>query len=189
MTDNDAIFSAVGAGVAPISFHRPDKLNALTPAMLQIFFAKVDAAESDTSVRVNLITGFGRGFSAGLDLNGIGGGVSNDSGQSAVAQGGPAQWPAQWPAHWDDSVGPALGTNSGGGWNKRVFPRKPMIAAINESLRIEMLCEQGSRAVTSRHRSATFGLPCTVEDQYCPRRCGHAQLTFHDVISASEGVH
>ena len=64
MTDNDAIFSAVGEGVAPISFNRPDKLNALTPAMLQIFFAKVDAAASDTSVRVNLITGFCRGFSA-----------------------------------------------------------------------------------------------------------------------------
>jgi hypothetical protein len=185
MTDNDAIFSAVGEGVAPISFNRPDKLNALTPAMLQIFLAKVDAAASDTSVRVNLITGFGRGFSAGLDLSVIGGGVSNDPGQSAVAQGGPAQWPAQW----DDSVGPALGTNFGGGWNKLVFPRKPTIAAINESLRIEMLCEQGRRAVTSRHRSATFGLPCTFADQPCPRRCGHAQLTFHDVISASEAVH
>jgi len=43
MTDNDAIFSAVGEGIAPISFNRPDKLNALTPAMLQIFLAKVDA--------------------------------------------------------------------------------------------------------------------------------------------------
>ena len=181
MTDSDAILYAVDEGAATISFNRPDKLNALTPAMLQKFFAKVDAAASESILRVSPITGVGRGFSAGLDLSVIGGGVSNDPGQSAVLQAGPAQW--------DDSVGPALGADFGGGWNKLVMPRKPTISAINESLRLEMLCEQGRRAVTSRHQSATFGLPCTVEDQPCPRRCGHAQLTFHDVISASEGVH
>lgn len=87
MTDSDAILDAVGEGVATISFNRPDKLNALTPAMLQKFFAKVDAAASDTSVHGILITGVGREFSAGLDLSVIGGGVSNDPGQSAVAQG------------------------------------------------------------------------------------------------------
>lgn len=43
MTDNDAILYAVDEGVATISFNRPDKLNAMTPAMLQKFFAKVDA--------------------------------------------------------------------------------------------------------------------------------------------------
>lgn len=43
LTDSDAIMDAVGEGVATISFNRPDKLNALTPVMLQKFFAKVDA--------------------------------------------------------------------------------------------------------------------------------------------------
>lgn len=43
MTDSDAILCAFDEGVATISFDRPDKLNALTPVMLQKFFAKVDA--------------------------------------------------------------------------------------------------------------------------------------------------
>jgi enoyl-CoA hydratase/carnithine racemase len=43
MTDSDAILYPVDEGVATISFNRPDNLNALTPAMLKIFFAKVDA--------------------------------------------------------------------------------------------------------------------------------------------------
>jgi enoyl-CoA hydratase/carnithine racemase len=123
MTDNDAILHAVDDGVATISFNRPDKLNALTPGMLQQFFSKVDLAASDPGVRVILITGVGRGFSAGLDLSVIGSGGSEDPGPDSGATVGPAQW--------DDSVGPALGTNFGSGWNKLVMSRKPTIAAIN----------------------------------------------------------
>jgi enoyl-CoA hydratase/carnithine racemase len=121
MTDNDVILYAVDEGVATISFNRPDKLAALTPAMHQKFLAKADAAASDTSVRVILITGSGREFSPGPNLSVTGGGVSNDPGLSAVAQDGPAQWA--------DSVGTALSASFGGGWNKLVMSGKAPIAA------------------------------------------------------------
>ena len=74
MSDNDMLY-AVADGVATITFNRPDKLNALTPAMLGQFFAHVDAAAADPAVRVIVITGAGRGFCAGLDLAVIGSGV------------------------------------------------------------------------------------------------------------------
>ena len=59
------------AGVADVRLNRPDKYNALSPAM---FDAITDAGESlldDKSVRAVVISGNGRGFCAGLDFSGF----------------------------------------------------------------------------------------------------------------------
>ncbi|MBO6693538.1 MAG: enoyl-CoA hydratase/isomerase family protein, partial [Parvibaculum sp.] len=72
MADSLVLY-AVDAGVATITFNRPDKLNALTPDMLNAFFDYVAEAGRDPAVRVIVVTGAGRGFSAGLDLGVIGG--------------------------------------------------------------------------------------------------------------------
>ncbi|MEX2658669.1 MAG: enoyl-CoA hydratase-related protein, partial [Acidimicrobiales bacterium] len=56
-------------GVAHVRLDRPDKVNALDPAM---FSAIVEAGESlkrDTSVRAVVLSGAGRGFCAGLDFS------------------------------------------------------------------------------------------------------------------------
>lgn len=55
-------------GVADVRLNRPEKLNALDPAM---FAALVDTGEqlkADPSVRAVVLSGEGRGFCAGLDL-------------------------------------------------------------------------------------------------------------------------
>jgi enoyl-CoA hydratase/carnithine racemase len=78
MSEHDQIGYGVDHGVATITFNRPEKLNALTPAMLQLFFTAVRRAAADPECRVIVITGAGRGFCAGLDLSVIGaGGTSN----------------------------------------------------------------------------------------------------------------
>ncbi|MBP2366237.1 crotonase/enoyl-CoA hydratase family protein [Pseudonocardia parietis] len=58
----------VDAGVATITLHRPDKLNAFTSTMARELVAAFDATDADEDVRVVLLTGEGRGFCAGADL-------------------------------------------------------------------------------------------------------------------------
>jgi enoyl-CoA hydratase/carnithine racemase len=122
MTDDSSILYALDAGVATLTFNRPDKLNALTPAMLEQFFACVIRASADPDVRVIVVTGAGRGFSAGMDLSIIGTGRSSDRGE-------PAELPP--PPQWADDIGPSLQRYYSGGWNALITSRKPTIAAVN----------------------------------------------------------
>jgi len=55
--------------LAWLSLNRPDKLNAISPAMIEELNHALDRAESDPEVRVILLTGEGRAFSAGFDLD------------------------------------------------------------------------------------------------------------------------
>lgn len=55
--------------VAVITLNRPDKLNAISPAVVGELHAALDRAETDDAVRVILLRGEGRAFSAGFDLD------------------------------------------------------------------------------------------------------------------------
>jgi len=66
--------------VAVLTFNRPDKLNALTPALFREAIDAIDAALSQ-GARALVITGEGRAFSSGADLTGEGtGGFPADLG-------------------------------------------------------------------------------------------------------------
>jgi 2-(1,2-epoxy-1,2-dihydrophenyl)acetyl-CoA isomerase len=56
-------------GYRVITFNRPDRLNALNETMHLALRAAIAEAESDATCRALLITGAGRGFCAGQDLN------------------------------------------------------------------------------------------------------------------------
>lgn len=58
--------------VATITLHRPDALNAITPTMLEELDVALAAIENDPTVRVVVLTGSGRAFSAGVDLKALG---------------------------------------------------------------------------------------------------------------------
>ena len=55
--------------VAVITLNRPDKLNAWTPDMSAGYLDALDNATHDPGVRVLVVTGAGRGFCAGADMN------------------------------------------------------------------------------------------------------------------------
>ncbi|MEI7804066.1 MAG: 2-(1,2-epoxy-1,2-dihydrophenyl)acetyl-CoA isomerase PaaG [Hyphomicrobiales bacterium] len=57
------------AGYRVITLNRPDRLNAFNEAMHLALRAALDDAEKDESCRALLITGAGRGFCTGQDLN------------------------------------------------------------------------------------------------------------------------
>ena len=123
MSDQDLIGYSVDEGVATILFNRPEKLNALTPAMLSLFLRTVRRAASDPAARVILVTGAGRSFCAGLDLGVIGTGGSDLPASEAVS--------TPLPPQWGDDVGLDLSRFFSGGWNELITSRKPTIAAIN----------------------------------------------------------
>ena len=55
--------------VAVLTLNRPDKLNAINVAMIADLSRELDAAEADDSVRVIVVRGAGKAFSAGFDLD------------------------------------------------------------------------------------------------------------------------
>ena len=56
--------------VATITLNRPEKLNALNPALVAELIAAFERARDDDEVRAVVLTGTGRAFSAGADLSG-----------------------------------------------------------------------------------------------------------------------
>jgi enoyl-CoA hydratase len=56
-------------GVALARLNRPDKLNAINPAMIADLRELTAAVRNDKSVRVLVLTGAGRAFSAGADIS------------------------------------------------------------------------------------------------------------------------
>jgi enoyl-CoA hydratase/carnithine racemase len=97
-------------GVLTITLNRPDRLNAWTPTMGLELMAAFDAADADDAVRAIIVTGAGRGFCAGADL-----------------QAGGATF-AQREREGEDPVP----RDGGGRLVLRIFDcTKPVIAAIN----------------------------------------------------------
>ncbi|MGD9701556.1 MAG: enoyl-CoA hydratase/isomerase family protein [Acidimicrobiia bacterium] len=59
-------------GVTQITLNRPERLNAMTAALVGDLHRALDEVAADPECRVVVLTGAGRGFCAGLDLSGFG---------------------------------------------------------------------------------------------------------------------
>jgi enoyl-CoA hydratase/carnithine racemase len=70
MTYEDVLYR-VEDGIAVITLNRPDRLNAWRAEMDRDVRAAMKAASSDEAVRVIVLTGAGRGFCAGADMNNL----------------------------------------------------------------------------------------------------------------------
>jgi enoyl-CoA hydratase/carnithine racemase len=108
-------------GVAVISLNRPAALNAYTAAMGQSLKRAVADAVADGAVRVIVITGAGRGFCAGADMNLL---------QNIPAGGRVTQLP-EVKFDFYSGLGPDIGAHYGGRFGYLLQARKPVIAAIN----------------------------------------------------------
>jgi len=67
------------AGYAVLTLNRPEKLNALSMQLRGEFVAAIEELRRDPAVRVLILTGAGRAFCAGLDLNELSKAESNSS--------------------------------------------------------------------------------------------------------------
>jgi 2-(1,2-epoxy-1,2-dihydrophenyl)acetyl-CoA isomerase len=68
-TDETTVLVSTQGAVRVLTLNRPAALNSFTAAMYEALPQALDAAAADASVRAVVITGAGRGFCAGQDLN------------------------------------------------------------------------------------------------------------------------
>ncbi len=59
----------ISEGIATVTLNRPDKLNAWTRLMEKEVREAMESADNDDAVRVIILTGAGRGFCAGADMD------------------------------------------------------------------------------------------------------------------------
>jgi enoyl-CoA hydratase/carnithine racemase len=147
------VLCSVEHGVATVTLNRPHRMNAWTREMEELYFATLDGLAADADVRAIVVTGAGRGFCPGLDMEDLAG----------ASQGREARDASRTMLH-------ALGI------------MKPMVAAINGAcagigLIQALACDvrfaaSGARITTSFARRglvAEFGAPWFLE-----RIVGHA---------------
>ncbi len=66
---SDVVLYEQRGAVALLTLNRPDRLNAWTDALGERYFDLLDRAADDPAVRVIVVTGAGRGFCAGADMD------------------------------------------------------------------------------------------------------------------------
>lgn len=64
----DRVSIKISEGVADVRLARPDKMNALDPAMFAGIIAAIARLEKEPGLRAVVLSGEGRGFCAGLDM-------------------------------------------------------------------------------------------------------------------------
>jgi len=69
--DFETITYTTSGGVARITLHRPDRLNAISPELLRDLDRACAAVEGDAGARVVTLTATGRAFCAGADLRAV----------------------------------------------------------------------------------------------------------------------
>ncbi len=117
--DFETILYDIEDGVLTITLNRPDRLNAFNTTMMQEMIAALDAADADDAVRAIIVTGAGRGFCAGADLEK--GGETFDY-ESRADRDGAAE----------SAEGKLAPRDGGGLLTLRLYEcRKPVIAAVN----------------------------------------------------------
>ncbi|MEN9504444.1 MAG: hypothetical protein RI958_370 [Actinomycetota bacterium] len=78
-------------GIALITLNRPERLNAWNGELASRYFEYLDQAAADPAVKVIVVTGAGKGFCAGADMDTLQGIGGNPGGGADSAAGGRAQ--------------------------------------------------------------------------------------------------
>jgi enoyl-CoA hydratase len=79
-------------GVTRIRMNRPDRLNALTPPMLNELKQTLTRISLDDSCRVVIMTGAGRGFCSGVDLGYVDAAATDNKGKPVRLMSGQWEW-------------------------------------------------------------------------------------------------
>jgi enoyl-CoA hydratase/carnithine racemase len=148
MHHTDVLYE-VSQRIATITLNRPERLNAYTASLGAQLRAAMRRASDDAGVRVIILTGAGRGFCAGADMDNLSAGTA--SGGATLA----AENPDAAPPPFDAASSPDYQTTHS------YFPAvpKPIIAAINGAcaglgLVYALYCDQRFAAAGAKFTTA-----------------------------------
>lgn len=135
--------------VATITLNRPERLNALTQRLLAELRHALAQAEAEERVVGIVLTGEGRGFSAGMDTDAL-------AADASVGQSERESIPSELEAHPGD---PHMGDDFQVTFGYLLSIRKPMIAAVNGAcaglgMSIACLCDLRFAAPEAIFRTA-----------------------------------
>ena len=117
-TDKELLYS-VEDSIATITLNRPERMNALTPALEAELHRTFDQADADRAVRVIILTGAGRAFCAGYD--------QGQTGKSGTRHSDPkGKSHADFIEFWQRNDAGRVGQ-----WTHMWRLGKPIIAAVN----------------------------------------------------------
>ncbi|MEM7190125.1 MAG: enoyl-CoA hydratase [Pseudomonadota bacterium] len=125
----ESILFDLNERIATITLNRPDRLNAWTPQMASEVRDAVETAGNDPEARVIVITGAGRGFCAGADMDALRS-IEPDRAanpEDANENRGDQSLGVKFP----NAPGPDLGAAYPGRFGYLYACPKPIIAAIN----------------------------------------------------------
>jgi enoyl-CoA hydratase/carnithine racemase len=88
MGATDELLYEVNDSIGVITFNRPDRMNTITPKMLNALSERLLEADADANVRVIVLTGNGRAWCAGLDVAAAvsGEGIGGDGAAGATGE-------------------------------------------------------------------------------------------------------
>lgn len=148
MSETEVLYD-VAQRIATITLHRPERLNAYTTRLGAQLRAAMRRAADDPGVRVIILTGAGRGFCAGADMDSLAQGTAS-AGATLTAEN-----PQALPPPFDATSSPDYQTPHS------YFPAvpKPIIAAINGAcaglgLVYALYCDQRFAAAGARFTTA-----------------------------------
>jgi enoyl-CoA hydratase/carnithine racemase len=166
MTDFTQILYEVTDGIATITLHRPEKMNAFTNVMKNEMIAAFDLVDADDAVRAVIVTGHGdRAFCAGADL-------TPDAGE-VFASGDEVE-----------SLSDPRVRDSGGMLTLRIYQcKKPVIAAVNGAAVGIGVTMQLAMDIRMASDTARFGfvfarrgiVPEAASSWFLPRLVGYQQ--------------
>ena len=147
MSDTEVLYD-VSQRIATVTLNRPERLNAYTASLGAQLRAAMRRASDDAGVRVIVLTGAGRGFCAGADMDNLSAGTA--SGGATLAAAAPAE-----PPPFD------AGSSADYQTPHSYFPAvpKPIIAAINGAcaglgLVYALYCDQRFAAAGAKFTTA-----------------------------------
>lgn len=158
MQDYEQILTALDDGVLTITMNRPDRLNAWTHRMGAEMADAIRSANADPDVEGILLTGAGRGFCAGADVEAV--------------------FKAQ-------SDGEVESTPSMGNWVELIRDSKPVVAAINgpaigvgltQALPCDMLIAADDAKLSARFIKMGV-VPELASSKFLTMRCGFGKAT------------
>jgi enoyl-CoA hydratase/carnithine racemase len=107
-TESDLVLLEIDRGVATLTLNRPEANNGWTTPLEQAYYNRLEQCEQNDEVKVIVVTGAGRSFCPGADMNNLAAGAGRRSDEpaapGAITQVARTKQPLDYPARYTKPI-------------------------------------------------------------------------------------